>query len=78
MQIFTAFKTTNRFETYVDVFYAYFTTENSPILKTLRRFENLGFVTMSARENIRLIARASSMRRCILLSIRKNEGHTGY
>ena len=31
---------------------------NSPILKTLGQFENLGFVIMSTRENIRLIARA--------------------
>ena len=30
----------------------------SPILKTLGQFENLGFVIMSTRENIRLIARA--------------------
>ena len=31
---------------------------NSPILKILGQFENLGFVIMSTRENIRLIARA--------------------
>ena len=31
---------------------------NSPILKTLGQFENLSFVIMSIRENIRLIARA--------------------
>ena len=31
---------------------------NRPILKTLGQFENLGFVIMSTRENIRLIARA--------------------
>ena len=30
---------------------------NSPILKILGQFENLGFVIMSTRENIRLIAR---------------------
>ena len=30
----------------------------SPILKTLGQFENLGFLIMSTRENIRLIARA--------------------
>ena len=49
---------TIHFKTYIDVFYVYFTTENSPILKTLGQFENLGFVIMSTRENIRLIARA--------------------
>ena len=32
---------------------------NGPFLKTLGQFENLGFVIMSTRENIRLIARAS-------------------
>ena len=32
---------------------------NGPILKILVQFENLGFVIMSTRENIRLIARAS-------------------
>ena len=47
----------NRLETYFDAFYAYFTTETL-ILKTLGQFENLGFVIMSTRENIRLIARA--------------------
>ena len=31
---------------------------NRPILKKLGQFENLGFVIMSTRENIRLIARA--------------------
>ena len=31
---------------------------NRPILKTLGQFENLGFVIMSTREIIRLIARA--------------------
>ena len=30
---------------------------NSPILKILGQFENLGLVIMSTRENIRLIAR---------------------
>ena len=30
---------------------------NRPILKTLGQFQNLGFVIMSTRENIRLIAR---------------------
>ena len=46
----------DRYETYLDAFYAYFTTE-SPILKILGQFENLGFVIMSTREKIRLIAR---------------------
>ena len=36
---------------------------NSPILKILGQFENLGFVFMSTRENIRLIARAP----CLIL-----------
>ena len=31
--------------------------QNRPILKTLGQFENLGFVIMSTRENIGLIAR---------------------
>ena len=30
---------------------------NSPILRILGQFENLGFVIMSTRENIRVIAR---------------------
>ena len=49
----------NRFETYFDVFYAYFTTKTGQF-KTLGQFENLGFVIMSTRENISLIARAPS------------------
>ena len=48
----------NRFETYFDANYTYYTTRR--ILKSLGLFENLAFVIMSARENIRLIARASS------------------
>ena len=44
----------NRFETYFDANYTYFTT-----LKSLGLFENLAFVIMSTRENIRLIARGS-------------------
>ena len=43
----------DRFETYCIFYY-----RNSPILKILGQFENLGFVIMSTRENIRLIARA--------------------
>ena len=39
-------------------FLCIFYYRNSPILKTLGQFENLGFVIMSTRENIRLIARA--------------------
>ena len=46
------------FETYFDAFYAYFTTEIVQFKKILGQFENLGFVIMSTRENIRLIARA--------------------
>ena len=52
----------NRFETYFVAYYAYFTAklvETTPILKTLGQFENLVFVIMSTRENIRLIARTS-------------------
>ena len=45
----------DRFETYFDALYAYFTTETVQF-KTLGQFENLGFVIMSTRENIRLIA----------------------
>ena len=48
----------NRFETYFDAFYAYFTTETVQFQKHNGQFENLGFVIMSTRENIRLIARA--------------------
>ena len=49
----------DRFETYFVAFYAYFTTETVQFLKILGQFENLGFVIMSTRENIRLIARAA-------------------
>ena len=51
----------DRFETfmYFDAFY-----RNSPILKILGQFENLGFVIMSTMENIRLIARAPLTNRC--------------
>ena len=48
----------NRFETYFDAFYVYFTTEKVQFKKILGQLENLGFVIMSTRENIRLIARA--------------------
>ena len=51
----------NRLETYFDAFYAYFTTETVQFLKTSGQFENLGYVIMSTRENIRLIARAPFM-----------------
>ena len=40
----------NRFETYC---------QTTPISKTLGQFENLVFVIMSTRENVRLIARCS-------------------
>ena len=39
-------------------FLCIFYYRNSTILKTLGQFENLGFVIMSTRENIRFIARA--------------------
>ena len=44
----------NHFETYC-IFYC----QTTQILKTLGQFENLVFVIMSTRENIRLIARSS-------------------
>ena len=44
----------NLFGCFLCIFYY----RNSPILKILGQFENLGFVIMSTRENIRLIARA--------------------
>ena len=43
----------NLFWCFLCIFYY----RNSPILKLLGQFENLGFVIMSTRENIRLIAR---------------------
>ena len=46
----------DHFETYFDALYAYFTTETVQFKKILEQFENLGFVIMSTRENIRLIA----------------------
>ena len=49
----------NSFETYFDANYTYYTTQNRRILKSLGLFENLAFVIVSTRENIRLIARAS-------------------
>ena len=50
----------SRLETYFDtnVYILYY--PNRRILKSLGLFENLAFVIMSTRENIRLIARASS------------------
>ena len=48
----------DRFETYFDAFLCIFYYKNSPNLKILGQFENLGFVIMSTRENIRLIARS--------------------
>ena len=59
MHVFTVLLMANRFETYLGAYYAYFTAELPPILKTLRQFENLGFIIMSYREIIRLIARTS-------------------
>ena len=51
----------DRFETYFVAYYAYFTAELHHLKKTttLGQFENLVFVIMSTRENIRLIARTS-------------------
>ena len=44
----------NRFETYFVAYYAYFTAKLHQF-----QFENLVFVIMSTRENVRLIARCS-------------------
>ena len=49
----------NCFEMYFYAYFAYFTAKPHKFLKTLRKFENLVFVIMLTRENIRLIARAS-------------------
>ena len=49
----------NRFETYFAAYYVYFTAILHQVQKTLGQFENLVFVIMSTRENIRLIARCS-------------------
>ena len=48
----------NRFETYFDANYTYSTTQTDNF-QSLGLFENLAFVIMSTRENIRLIAGAS-------------------
>ena len=49
----------NRFDTYFDANYTYYTTQTDEFFKSLGLFENLAFVIMSTRENIRLIAKAS-------------------
>ena len=46
----------NRFETYFDANYTYYTTQTD---QSLGLFKISAFVIMSTRENIRLIARAS-------------------
>ena len=46
----------NLFATYFVAYYGYFTAKLTNF-KTLELFENLVFVIMSTRENIRLIAR---------------------
>ena len=48
----------NPFETYFDANYILY-YPNRRILKSLGLFENLAFIIMSTRENIRFIARAS-------------------
>ena len=50
----------NRFETHFDANYTYYILPKQTNFKITRLFENLAFVIMSTRENIRLIARASS------------------
>ena len=47
----------NRFETYSVACYAYFTAELHQFKKKIVQFENLVFVIMSTKENIRLIVR---------------------
>ena len=60
MHVFTVLQIVNHFETYFVAYYAYFTVERHQFKKkTLGQFENLVFVIMSTRENIRLIARTS-------------------
>ena len=54
----------NRFETFFVAYYAYFTAKLHMFLKTLGQFENLVFVIMPTRENIRLIARSSLVNVC--------------
>ena len=46
-------------------------SETTQFLKTLGQFENLVFVIMSTRENIRLIARSFYLTRCFLNSFNK-------
>ena len=47
----------NHFETYFVAYFAHFTAELHQLKKTLGQFENLVFVIIPTRENIRLIAR---------------------
>ena len=56
----------NRFETYFNAFYVNFTTRKDQFYKKIGQFENLGFVIMSTRENIRLIARAPSLKGIVM------------
>ena len=49
----------NRFETFFVACCAYLLPNYTNFKKTLGQFENLVFVIMSTRENIRLIARSS-------------------
>ena len=49
----------NRFGTFFDAYYAYFTAKPHQLKKTLGQFENLVFEIMSTRENTVLIARTS-------------------
>ena len=46
----------NRFETFLDAA-MHILLLKQPLFKTLRQFENLVFVILSTRKNIRLIAR---------------------
>ena len=61
MHVFTVLYMVNHFEAYFVAYCAYFTAEIHQFKKkhTLGQIENLVFVIMSTRENIRLIARTS-------------------
>ena len=55
----------NRLETYFVAYYVYFTAKlRQMFLKKIGQFENLVFVIVSIRENIRPIARTSLLRIC--------------
>ena len=72
----------NRFETYLlPTLHILLPNYNNLKKKTLGQFENLVFVVMSTRDNIRLIARISSpchvvcLSRNLNVSLRSCQGH---